>query len=185
MTTKDIIVNRYFYWLSNIVCGNRFGPGVSFQKLLMQLHNTDFRFSVPKDDNRANDGLSLRYRFKLEFPSHLQPDISAFFGDKPCSVLEMMVALSIYCEEHIMDNPIYGDRTGQWFWQMIANLGLADQTDDRFDKKYVISVLDRFLDRKYDRDGTGGLFRVRNSTEDMRKLEIFHQLCRYLENVSQ
>lgn len=183
MTSQDAIVNEYFLWLSDKVCGTRFGPGVSFKKLLMQLHNTEFRYFIPKDGNRAGNGRSLRYRFGLDHP--FEANIVEAIDDKPCSVLEMMVALSIYCEEHVMDNPKYGDRTGQWFWQMIANLGLADQTDERFDKGHVISVLNRFLDRKYDRDGTGGLFRVRNSTEDMRKLEIYHQLCRYLEKVEQ
>ena len=122
----------------------------------------------------------MRYKFELENRDFRSTDIrEALSGE--CSVLEMMVALAVHCEQHIMDNPKYGDRTGQWFWQMIANLGLSDQTDDRYDRKYVVSVLNNFLDRRYEPDGTGGLFRIRDSKEDMRKLEIFHQLCRYLE----
>ena len=27
-----------------------------------------------------------------------------------------------------MTDPQYGDRTGQWFWEMVVNLGLADMT---------------------------------------------------------
>lgn len=174
------IINNYFTWLSDKVCGNRFSPGISFQKLLMQLHNTPFRFYIPKDENRALDGVGMRHVFELENPSFRSIDIrEALSGE--CSVLEMMVALAIHCEQHIMDNPKYGDRTGQWFWQMISNLGLSDQTDDRFDKRHVTDVLDRFIKRRYERDGEGGLFRIRGTKEDMRKLEIFHQLCRYLE----
>ena len=39
-----------------------------------------------------------------------------------CSVLEMMVALAICCEETYMDNPNIGNRTGQWFWNMVKNI---------------------------------------------------------------
>ena len=43
--------------------------------------------------------------------------ISAYLDNKTCSVLEMMIALAIRCEEHIMDDPDVGNRTGQWFWK--------------------------------------------------------------------
>ena len=103
--------------------------------------------------------------------------------DGPCSILEMMVALAIRCEEGIMDDPDIGDRTGQWFWGMVTNLGLGSMSDENFDRKYVDEVIERFLNRKYDPDGRGGLFRVRNCKYDLREVEIFHQLCWYLDNI--
>jgi hypothetical protein len=105
-------------------------------------------------------------------------------GDEKCSVLEMMAALAIRCEESIMDDPLVGDRTKQWFWKMIVNLGLGSMTNDKFDVKYVDYVLDRFLDREYEPDGRGGLFTIRDCEDDMRDIEIWVQLNRYVNEIA-
>ena len=134
------------------------------------------------DGNRAEDGVELRYRFGSEcgFDNSAVADC---LDDKDCSVLEMMVALAIRCEEHIMDNPDIGDRTGKWFLDMIVNLGLEKMTDDRFDKRYVERILHRFLNREYGRNGDGGLFTVHHSRIDMRSVEIWYQAMWYLDEV--
>ena len=82
-----------------------------------------------------------------------------------------------------MDDPQVGNRTGEWFWGMITNLGLGSMTDSRYDRQRVDDVIFRFLHRGYDRDGRGGLFRVRNCHQDMRDVEIFYQLCYYLDEI--
>lgn len=96
--------------------------------------------------------------------------ISAYLDNKTCSVLEMMIALAIRCEEHIMDDPDVGNRTGQWFWNMIVNLGLGSMNDSKFDRAYIEENVQRFLERKYSRNGAGGLFTVNHSRYDLRKL---------------
>ena len=105
------------------------------------------------------------------------------FIDGPCSVLEMMVALAMSCE-NIMNDPQIGDRTGQWFWNMIISLGLGSMTDIRFDKEYCLEVIYRFLDREYEPDGKGGLFTIRNCDTDLRNVGIWYQTCWYLNNIS-
>ena len=102
--------------------------------------------------------------------------------DYECSVLEMMVALSIKCED-IMGDDRFGDRTGQWFWGMIVNLGLGSMTDDRFDELYAEDVINIFLDRRYDPDGKGGLFRIKHCRQDLRNVEIWYQMCWYLDTL--
>ena len=179
MTYEDEINNEYFEWMFGLVCSNRYSKCISYRKLFMQLHNTEFIFSIPKDANRAEGGIDLRYRFAL----HKDDMDMLNYLDGPCSVLEMMIALSIRCEESIMDDPSIGDRTGQWFWGMIVNLGLGSMTDDRYDKQYVDHILYRFLNREYDPDGKGGLFTVRNCDEDLRTVEIWYQMCWYLDNI--
>ena len=181
--TRDDLRNEYFNWLLDLVCKQRYSSKISYKKLLMYLHNTDFRYLIQRDQNRAEDGIELRYRFALDVYSKdsVEPIMNCLNG--PCSVLEMIVALAIHCEEDIMDDPSIGDRTGQWFWGMIVNLGLGSMIDSRFDKDYVEGVVTRFLDRKYDPDGKGGLFTVRNCDEDLRTVEIQYQLYRYLDNI--
>ena len=175
------MVNDYFKWLYDLVCGKRYSKQISYKKLLMRLHNTEFRYLIPRDENRAEDGISLRYRF-INYCDDI--DYAESCLDGPCSVLEMMVALAIRCEEDIMDDPNVGERTGQWFWGMIVNLGLGSMTDDRFDKYLVDEIIDRFLDREYEPNGKGGLFTVRHTDRDLRDVEIWYQMCWYLDSIT-
>lgn len=180
--TSYVIQDEYFDWLVNLVCGNRFSEKISYRTLLSRLHDIEFIYVIPRDQNRADDGMDLRYRFALTLVPHSRTQHILDQLDGPCSVLEMMIALSIRCEECIMDDPTIGDRTGQWFWGMIANLGLNSMMDHRYDGKYVDGVIDHFMYREYDPDGRGGLFRIKNCDRDLRDMEIWHQLCYFLED---
>lgn len=177
--TRNAINREYFEWLYGMVCENKRGPS-SFRDLLAHLHTIEFRYIIPKDENRAEDGIGLRWRFTLEYG---YDDVPACLNG-PCSVFEMLVALAIRCEENIMDDAIMGDRTAQWFWNMIINLGLGSMTDSRYDRQYVDEVIERFLNREYDRDGKGGLFRIRDCRRDVRRVEIWYQLCWYLDSIT-
>lgn len=179
MNRKDKIENDYFEWIYELMCGRRYAKDISYRKLLSHLHSVEFTYSIPRDSNRAADGIDLRYRFALTRKHH---DVYLYL-DGPCSVLEMMVALAIRCEEAIMDDPSVGDRTGQWFWGMIANLGLGSMTDERYDRRYVDYIIHRFLNREYKPNGEGGLFTIRNSTRDMRTVEIWYQLNDYINTI--
>lgn len=110
--------------------------------------------------------------------------IASYLDDRPCSVLEMMIALSIRCEEHIMDDPDIGNRTGQWFWSMLVSLGIGAMDDRKFDRYFVDRTLERFLDREYERNGEGGLFTVNNG-RDMRRTEIWYQMQYHLGEIIQ
>lgn len=170
MTSYDAI-NSYYECLSDIVCGGRFSSGTEFTKLLMHLHRTEFTWTISRDQARAADGTDLRHRFGFDYI------------DGPCSVLEMMVALAIRCEETFMDDPVIGDRTGHWFWDMVNTLGLGAQYDARYNREYVDDVLDRFLNREYEPDGRGGLFYIRHCDRDLRNVEIWYQFCWYLGSI--
>lgn len=193
MTRKDEIANEYFEWMYDFVCDRSYPKELSYRKLLMMLHGIEFTYTIPKDKNRAMDGMELRYRFALAkgyekvIPHsyiYYEDEYVAKCLDGPCSVFEMMLALAIRCEKDIMDNPIFGNRISQWFWGMISNLGLSGMTDAHFDREYVNDVIKKFLARDYEPDGKGGLFRVRHCSEDLRKVEIWWQLCWYLDSIS-
>lgn len=180
MTFSDRINNEYFDWLCDLTGINRFAKEVSHRRLLAHLHNIEFVWSIPFDDNRADDGIQLRRRFSIfRRDSELVDYITG-----PCSVLEMMVALAIRCEESIMDDVLLGDRTGQWFWGMIHSLGLSPMTDMRFDRDYVDDIIARFLNRDYEPNGRGGLFTIKNPPRDLRKVEIWSQLSWYLDSIT-
>ena len=179
MTYEDRVNDEYFEWLCELVDSSRFSKSVSYRKLLMHLHNIEFTWFIPYDDNRADDGIQLRRRFGLSRDDMSLPRCIS----GPCSVLEMMAALAIRCET-IMDDTQFGDRTGQWFWGMIRNLGLGSMNDSRFDRDYVDNAIARFLNREYEPDGKGGLFTVKHCTQDMRTVEIWCQLSWYLGSIT-
>ena len=176
------IRNDYFYWMVNVVSEGRYSREHSYEELLFYLHNVEFVYTIVNDADRASDGIDLRRRFALRFPRDEYNYIIKCL-DGPCSVLEMMIALAIRCEETIMDDPMVGDRTGQWFWKMIVNLGLGGMTDARFDERFVENAIVRFLNRDYEPDGLGGLFRVRDCEYDFRYVEIWNQMCYFLDTM--
>lgn len=172
----NAITDEYFGWLCGLVPPGKRGKK-TYHGLLDALFTTEFVFSIPNDKNRAADGVDLRYQFAAD---HRIDDEDLFF-DEPCSVLEVMVALAVRCEKHIMDDPDIGDRTGFWFWKMIDSIGLSNASDDSFHHYKVQYMIDRFLDRDYEPNGKGGLFTVRNSRYDLREVEIWYQMCWYLD----
>lgn len=175
--TQMTVINAYFEWMYNKVCGDRYPRDISYRRLLMTLHDTEFIFTIPRDANRAEDGRNLRYRFAYD------TGYDELYLDGPCSLLEMMIALSIRCEE-IMDDPTIGNRMPQWFWGMVVNLGLGSMDDARFDADYIYDVIERFLDRDYEPDGRGGLFTIKRCEEDLRDVELWYQMCWYLDSIT-
>lgn len=164
-----MINNDYF----NFICGIVEGPRV-YRELLSYLHSREFVWLIEDDANRASDGIYLRYRYDSMYQYSVPPE--------PCTVLEMMVALALRCEETIMCDPEYGDRTKQWFWCMIKSLGLWGMTDDCFVPQIASSIIDDFLNREYKRNGKGGLFTITYSHRDLTKIPIWTQMCWWLDN---
>lgn len=181
MSYKDTVNNKYFEWMYGIACNRRFPRSISYRKLFMHLHNIEFRYYLPKDSDRYNDGLDLRYRF-----AYRHPDVgdAERYIEGPCSVLEMIFALSIRIEEQIMDDPNMGDRTAQWLWYMLTNMGLGSMSDDEFDRDYVNDIVNTFLERDYQPNGKGGLFTIRDCDKDLRDVEIWWQMCWFLGSIT-
>ncbi len=174
--------DEYFEWMYQLVCDEKFTRHLSYRRLCKLLDDREFVYTMPMDANRYEDGIDLRYRFGCEHDLE-EPIIATELDDRPCSIFEMMVALALRCEIHIMDNLEIGNRTSQWFLDMIESLGLARMTDDRFDRRYADNVLNQFIDRDYERNGKGGLFTIRSRRQDMRRVDIWYQAMWYLDEV--
>lgn len=179
---RDILKNEYFDWMYDLVCYRKYCGRLSYRKLLAYLNNRDFIYILNMDGNRAEDGIDLRYRFAYEH-NYDYPMVATYLDDRPCSVLEMMVALAIRCEDSIMADSDIGNRTSLWFWNMIKSLGLDHMSDANFDKDAADEIIDRFLDREYESNGKGGLFTINRCRYDLRSVDIWYQMMFYLDEI--
>ena len=170
--TNIKIKRAYFLWLCdkvNAMSEEKLKAGGYFF-LMRTLYKKEFYWTVDMDENRAEDGKSLRKSFD---------DNSQEVLNGPCNMLELLVGLACKWNDEIQtDND--PDLSATYFWMMIGNLGLSDYVDTNFDEEKVREKLDIFLDREYSKDGVGGLFPVKNAKKDFREVELWYQLQEYL-----
>jgi len=179
MMISEQINNLYFNWMASLAI-----PDVrkrdDYSLLLVSLNDTKFYFTIPLDENRYIDGIDLRYRFGYE-NNISREDISRYLNIRECSLLEMMVALALKCEDTIMYDPDIGNQLSNWFSEMIKSLKLEDMVNNNFDSEWVQYRFDCLLNHEYEPNGSGGLFTINNPRQDMRTVEIWYQMCWYLD----
>lgn len=163
----------YFTWLIGKVGYDR-KTDEHMYDILAYLFSQDFFYIHPMDSGRFDDGVDLRYQFAA-FKGIEYHKAANELDNRPCSVLEMLVALSIGVEE-IMFDSIMADTydAGYWFRVFMKNLGIDDGDAD------VPSILSRFLNREYDSDGTGSIVRISDPYKDCREADIWMQVTWYL-----
>lgn len=177
----------YFNWLCHLVWLDEF-DGRIYYNLAHILHAMEFYSLIPLDHNREQDGIRLRTTW-LEIMDEQadalgigRPMYSSDCLTGPCSVLEMLVALSMRLEADIMQNDEYGPRAAVWFWEMMSNLRLFWLDDSRItDDIFVKTQIETVLERKYDKNGVGGLFPLKFSSEDQTQVEIWWQAQAWLK----
>lgn len=143
-------------------------------RLIEYLHSTDFRWSVAHDENRAGDGTWYRE----EFFKNCSLEEGKF--KKPCSVLEMLVGLSIRMNNDFVGDPAE-EKPDIIFWEMICNLKLDQFDNDHFDSEMVDEIVQDWLDREFAYDGEGSIFPIKNPFRDQREIEIWSQMNDYIE----
>lgn len=169
---KNYILDDYFDWLYFKVVRNE-----SYRKLLAMLHNMIFRYDIPHDENRAADGVNLRWHYVCD-----GGDDEILRWKSECTVLEMLIAAATQMSI-IMDDPDIDYSVSHWFWMFMENLDLADMTDDRYDKTYIYGRVSMFMDRTYDPDGDGNIIYIPDTREDLRNVEIWSQMCWYMDSI--
>ena len=173
----DSLDGAYLEWLYNHfgIVQNR-NPERSYWQLARQLYTTPFRWFVPNDDNRFEDGRALRPLF-LESTGYQLHDPYGLWLALDCSVLEMLVAFSQRAAFESDGSP------AEWFWRMLNNLGLDSYSDNIYEvsiAEEVEEVLERLNSRRYEATGEGGLFPLRHPEHDQRIVELWYQLQAYL-----
>lgn len=162
--TEKVLRNRYMKWLIELIDNVPNVRWSDYTLLLDELHRTTFIWlddtpELAMDENRAKDGLYLRELFDCETGY----DISDYYDEigKNCSVLEMMIGLSMRIENQIMGE---GEELyGRWFWYMIKNIRLAKMTDWAYNEQKVRSILRDLLYRNVTKKVTTFFFNCHSS----------------------
>ena len=164
------MITGYFDWLCKLISGPE-RNGVLYGKALYQLYQTPFFYILSMDKNRIEDGLNLR----SQYDGPEDNDVPA-----KCSVLEVMIATAIRCEDVMWDGQ-NGYSSDFWFWQMFVNMELGNMDDTHYDPYYIEHVTCRLISRDYEPDGKGGFFYIAEPPEDMRNVQIWYQMNWYLD----
>lgn len=172
-----MLENRYLHWLINFIEYDEYDVN-KYSKLLENLYLEEFYWILPMDKNRSTDGLELREEY-ISKHSINSDDIFNHLDGK-CSVLEMLIAMCRRAERDIMSDEQFGNRTGEWFWEILSNLGFVALTDDKWIDKIFYLILYRFLDRTYSPTGVDGPFHIPNSPTNLQKVELWYQFNWYL-----
>lgn len=190
--TETKIRNGYFRWLCKLIKDGKPDEDKTYRKLLRELDSIPYFGFVGNDQDRGDHGLQLRYLWIdsvwTKYPDLHIEDFDKAFDDRDCSFLEMLIALCTKAEDQT-EGFVEEDSVGYWFWTIMENLNLGYLNDDVFDyvngRDKVDETIDIVLNREYNFDGSGGMFPLRKTVVDQRKIEIWYQLSAYLiENVN-
>lgn len=172
-------INAYFDFLCEIVWVQT-PDGAKEMELLRVLQGMEFYPLIPNDDNRCMDGLQLRDTY-LDDGGAEQALPSG-----PCTVLEMLIGLS-YRLVFETEQSRWEKTTQEWFWILIDNLDLSLTANqnlslDEYQEKIETNI-GNFLNRHYKSNGEGGLFPLKRTRKDQKRVEIWYQMSDYiLEN---
>ena len=168
----------YIHWLCKKIGVHNFDERTSI--LIDALYEKGFYWSVPNDEDRAEDALTLRGEFFEE--NNLE---SIDENDWPITMLEVLIALARRCD-YIMSDLDNNDNTPRWFWEMLTNVGMDMESLNSYEEDYTIDLidklLDRILDRTYGASGRGGLFPLNNPEKDQRTVDLWYQMQAYFND---
>lgn len=157
----------YFASLVEMINGEGYGM------LLKALHREHFYPTHRMDENRVQE---VKETLREFIPSSPKTNYVTIF--------EILVLLA-WKYEQIDKRFGEPDRTATWFWCFMVNcnLNIYDDLYFKIHKEESINKIkawcSMFNNRTYGRDGTGSPFPLVNPPCDMRKTELFYQLCYY------
>ena len=168
----------YYIWLLDAVATKV--EQDRFSLTFETLYSVPFVSYDEFDDNLKENARGLRDDFYDR--SKTAQKLIDIYGeiDKETTILEIMVYLAIKIEDTIMSNSDYGDRTSLWFWYMMDSLDIIRYDNSHFDEPNLIQRLDNFIERRYEKNGFGGLFTVEKRGFDARKTNIWQQAMEFV-----
>ena len=161
----------YFTWLCELLDGDG-----KYNRLLNTLYYREFIYSVPNDANRAFEGVEIRRKYCKEMGIKYEP---LSFKYQYCTILELLLGLAYRCED-IMSDQREEVSVQEWFWKLLSNLHISEYDDENFNESKANLPVNRIIDRAYERNGEGGIFPLKYTKKDQRRVELWYQMNEYL-----
>lgn len=183
ISDEESVADGYFMWLWELVGGNY--PEYSDKSTLFYiLCNLNFRLCLDEDENRLVDGYDYRYFYSEDVGIPYR-----FINEKlqfPSTICEVLLGLASRCNE-IAGDVSKGDRTADFFWRLVKNLGLMCYTNDYFNQTNwgriveeeayeIVKICDIWMDRQFKFDGKGSPFPLKNPPGDERNTNLWYQM---------
>lgn len=185
-TTKtNNLSELYLVWLINLINADNY-KGKSYIKLCSLLNKVPFEPVIKLDENRLSDVQSLLRETYIQSQSdwyRLTNDDIMELPIWPVSFLELIISLAMRIDLDFMREINGIDNTRIYFWVLVRNLGILEFDDEHWGEDAIISVVNRLnivQERKYDFNGNGGLFPLENAEMDQRNVQIWNQLCQFV-----
>ena len=146
----------------------------NYINLLTELHKIHFYPKLELDKNRIS-----------EAKDNLRDAVSFSPRTEYISILELLISLAIEYDNRVMRCD-EDDNVAAYFWLFLTNCGLNKYDDTFFSLNRELCVIkiqewcSIFNNRTYRKDGLGMPFPLRNPPKDLRKTELFYQLCWYI-----
>lgn len=165
----DSLEYKYLEWMIKQI---RPDNDRSYHDLFARIHDKEFVWLIPNDDNRIADGFDIRHEYFRRFK---RPHMLS----QGCSVLEVILGLS-----RRLSFAVDG-KAKDWAWVLVKNLELhkmAGHIGGRRAER-IDEVLEALIWRTYAPDGVGGFFPLAWPEQDQRKVEIWYQMCAYIDEL--
>lgn len=187
---KDNIFLEYFKWLTSLV--DNPPNGKKYSNLFACLHKYAFNAINNFDKNRQNDAIELRkvYCNSIYYKIYVFcncPETMLLHEDNLefCTFLELLICLSKRMEFEMTSDSDMDYSMNRWFWELISNIGFTKYDDEHWDKfNSEDEIAERIVlinERKYADNGDGGLFPINEPPYNMRKLQLWYQMMKYLQ----
>ena len=185
---RQNIQELYLRWLESFVVASDY-KGKSYEKLCNLLMKLPFISSpeIPLDENRKCDVQSLLRETYIQSQSEwyrLETDEVLEFPKMPVTFLELIISLAMRIDMDFMREINDVDNSRVYFWVIINNLGFLKYDDDSWTEDSIIEIVNRVnivQERKYDFNGNGGLFPLKRAEVDQRTVQIWNQLCTFVD----
>ncbi|MBP5728942.1 MAG: hypothetical protein J6Y48_17895 [Clostridia bacterium] len=185
----------YFRWLFEQIEPAKNDPDSRrMEELCGFLFDRDYIFDIAEDGTRAMNATDIRMKYAEKIGAEMKKserDIDRIRKSihGKCSALELIFSVCVSLDEMVNEGE-EGSMVPIFFRILIKNMGFfgvdcADCMSDRV-LEHWSNVLDRFMKREYDADGShGGMFPVKNwnkkSDKDQRKVPIWYQMNEWLD----
>jgi hypothetical protein len=174
-TNRPSLKDVYVEWLAHELTSASTRQDKSYLELAHVMFEVEFTWldSIPMDENRAGDGMEIRYEFG-ELHRISRGDMRRLGN---CTFLEVLIGLSRRVAF------VCGGDAHHWAWQLLVNIGLERMWDhmSRPKRHATVEILHTVMERQYAPDGSGGFFPLAWPQRDQREVELWYQLNAYAE----